>query len=143
MDSGLRRNDVAGVIAQPGFAKVSQRRNEEMKIVAKAALGLLAVMVAAQPALAATRLSDKDEARVSRAARKDRPELRACLIDRKKGEKKGAIVGAVGGGATVAAAGGNVGKSLLGAGVGALLGSQVGKGTSTDSRCDALMRRNP
>jgi uncharacterized protein YcfJ len=40
-------------------------------------------------------------------------------------------------------AGGNVGKSLLGAGVGALIGSQVGKGTATNARCDDLMKRNP
>jgi hypothetical protein len=51
-----------------------------------------------------------------------------CVAARKKAEKKGAIIGAVVGGGATALLGGNLGKSALGAGAGALVGSQVSKG---------------
>lgn len=51
----------------------------------------------------------------------------SCKAARKKAEKKGAIIGAVGGAATTAIFGGNVGKAALASGVGALAGSQIGK----------------
>ncbi len=53
-----------------------------------------------------------------------------CRAARRHAEKRGTIIGAVGGGATVAVLGGNLGESALGAGVGALGGNLIGKGTS-------------
>lgn len=50
-----------------------------------------------------------------------------CLNAKKKAKTKGAVIGAVGVGATAALVGGNFGESALAAGVGALVGSQIGK----------------
>jgi outer membrane lipoprotein SlyB len=104
---------------------------------------LLIATLGTQGAMAQTTLSKNEKARVARADRGDRSELRACLIDRKKAQKKGTIIGAAGGGGTTAIAGGNLGESLLGAGVGALAGNVIGKETATSKRCHAVLRRNP
>lgn len=105
-------------------------------------LALLALSVAAPPVLAATTLSQSERERVARAARSDRPDLRACLIERKKGQKKGTVIGAAGAGGGAAVAGGNLGESLLGAGIGALAGNQIGKEAATSKRCRAILERN-
>ncbi len=91
---------------------------------------------------AATTLSKGERERVSRAAPRDRAELRSCLIERKKGQKKGTVIGAAGAGGGTAVAGGNLGESLLGAGVGALAGDLIGKETATSRRCRTLLERN-
>ncbi len=103
---------------------------------------LLIFAVAAPPALAATTLSAKEKERVARAAPRDRTDLRACLIERKKGQKKGTVIGAAGGGGGTAVVGGNLGESLLGAGIGALAGNQIGKEAATSKRCRAILERN-
>lgn len=104
-------------------------------------LGLVAASIAAQPALAETRLGEKDRARVARAAPGDRQDVRYCLLERKKGGKKGAIIGAAGGAGVGVIAGGNVGETLLGAGAGALAGHLIGKGAGKG--CGEVLRRNP
>jgi len=103
---------------------------------------LLAVTVAAQPVLAATTLSKNERARVARAAPRDRAALSSCLIERKKAQKKGTVIGAAGAGAGTAIAGGDLGGSLLGAGIGALAGNQIGKEAGTSKRCHAILERN-
>jgi hypothetical protein len=50
----------------------------------------------------------------------------SCVAAKKRGKKRGAVIGAVAGGAGTAVLGGNVGESLLGAGVGALAGGAIG-----------------
>jgi hypothetical protein len=50
-----------------------------------------------------------------------------CLNAKKKARTKGAVIGAVGVGAAAALVGGNFGESALAAGVGALVGSEIGK----------------
>jgi outer membrane lipoprotein SlyB len=96
----------------------------------------------AAPALAAS-LNDKERARVARAAAADRDDVRYCLLKRKEGKKKGAIVGAVGGAGTMVVAGESVGEAALAAGVGALAGQAIGKGTATNKTCDRVLARNP
>jgi len=108
---------------------------------AKLLFGLAMVALVAQPAIGQTRLGDKDRARVARAAPSEREEVRYCLIERKKGGKKGAIIGAAGGAGVGVIAGGNVGETLLGAGAGALAGHLIGKGGG--KRCGDVLRRNP
>lgn len=112
-----------------------------MKI-APLASAYLAVSLIAAPAAAAS-LSKKEKARVARADPRDRDDVRYCLLERKKGEKKGAIIGAAGGAGVGLIAGGGLGESALAAGVGALAGSQLGKGTATDKTCDRVLKRNP
>lgn len=109
---------------------------------ARCAAGLLALGLIAQPALAETRLGPKDRARVARAAPRDRDEVRYCLIQRKKGAKKGTIIGAAGGAGVSLLAGGNLGETALAAGAGALAGNLVGKGSATNERCDEVLRQN-
>lgn len=104
---------------------------------------LLALALITSPALAKTTLGPKDSARVARAHPKDRDEVRYCLIQRKKGAKKGTIIGAAGGAGTGAIAGGNLGETALAAGAGALAGNLIGKGSGTNKRCDQILRRNP
>lgn len=111
-----------------------------MNRIAKFASGLLLVTLPA-PAAQAT-LSQKEEARVSRAPRSQQDGVRYCLEARKKGGKKGAIIGAAGGLGAGIIAGGNVGESALAAGVGALAGNALGKGTSTDRSCDDILKAN-
>jgi hypothetical protein len=103
---------------------------------------VLALSVMAQPALAATTLSKNERARVARAAPRDREALSSCLIERKKAQKKGTVIGAAGVGAGTAIAGGDLGGSLLGAGIGALAGNQIGKEAGTSKRCHSLLERN-
>jgi outer membrane lipoprotein SlyB len=103
---------------------------------------LLVFTLSAGPALAETRLSSGERARVARAPRAERADLRACLIERKKGQKKGTIIGAAGAGGTAAIAGGDVGESLLGAGVGALAGNLIGKEAGTSRYCKGVLARN-
>lgn len=110
---------------------------------AKLIFGLAAAALVAQPAIAKTTLGEKDRARVARAAPKDRAEVRHCLVERKKGAKKGTIIGAAGGAGVGVVAGGNVGETLLAAGAGAVAGNLIGKGSGTNNRCDAVLRRNP
>ena len=107
----------------------------------KLASALIALCVMAQPAMAAS-LSSKDRARVARASARDRDDVRYCLLQRKKGTKKGTIIGAAGGAGVGLIAGGNVGETALAAGVGALAGNQIGKGSSTNKRCDRVLARN-
>lgn len=110
---------------------------------AKILLSLVGASLVATPVLAETTLGPKDRARVSRASSGDREEVRYCLIQRKKGAKKGTIIGAAGGAGTAVVAGGDVGETLLAAGAGALAGNLIGKGSGTNRRCDAVLRRNP
>ncbi len=109
---------------------------------AKLTASLLALALVTQPALAKTTLGPKDSARVARAHPKDRQEVRYCLIQRKKGAKKGTIIGAAGGAGAGVVTGGNLGETALAAGAGALAGNLLGKGTSTNKRCDEVLRRN-
>ena len=109
---------------------------------AKFATALLILTLSAGPVLAETTLSRNERARVARAAPRDRADVRTCLIERKKGQKKGTIIGAAGGGGTAAISGGDVGESLLGAGVGALAGNLIGKETSTSRYCKGVLARN-
>lgn len=103
---------------------------------------LLILTLGAQGAMAKTTLSANERARVARAAPGDRAELRSCLIERKKAQKKGTVIGAAGAGGGTAIAGGNLGESLLGAGIGALAGNQIGKEAGTSRRCHAILERN-
>lgn len=102
-----------------------------------------AVLVAliAPPAAAAT-LSGKERARVARAAPRDRNEVRYCLLQRKKGAKKGTIIGAAGGAGVGLIAGGGLGETALAAGAGALVGNRVGHGSNSKA-CDRVLKRNP
>src|SRR5690606_34606026 len=94
------------------------------------------------PVAARTTLSEKDRARVARAPAKDRADVRYCLVQRKKGGKTGLLVGGAGGAGASVVAGGDVGETLLAGGAGALAGHLIGKGTATNSRCDAVLKRN-
>ena len=109
---------------------------------AKILLGLVGASLIATPVLAQT-LGPKDRARVSRASAGDRDDVRYCLIQRKKGAKKGTIIGAAGGAGVGLVAGGNVGETLLAAGAGALAGNLIGKGSGTNRTCDNVLARNP
>ncbi|MBT2189245.1 hypothetical protein [Sphingobium nicotianae] len=109
----------------------------------KILLGAALVAFVAQPAIADTKLGPKDRARVARSAAGERDEVRYCLIQRKKGEKKGTIIGAAGGAGTAVIAGGNLGETLLAGGAGALAGNLIGKGSGTNRRCDEVLARNP
>lgn len=111
-----------------------------MNRIAKVASSLLLVTMLPQAAEAT--LTQKEEARVSRSPRSQQEAVRYCLEERKKGGKKGAIAGAVGGLGTGVIAGGNFGESALAAGVGAVLGNAIGRGTSTDRTCDDVLREN-
>ena len=115
---------------------------EAIMNIAKSFTGLAMIGLIAAP-VAAAKLGEKDRARVSRAAPKERSEVRYCLLKRKEGAKKGTIIGAAGGAATGAIAGGNLGETLLAGGAGALAGNLIGKGSGTNERCDAVLRRNP
>ncbi|HWJ70897.1 MAG TPA: hypothetical protein VNS79_12725 [Sphingobium sp.] len=112
-----------------------------MKIPKLCAGALLALLVT-QPVVAKTTLSQNDRARVNRAPAKDRADVRYCLIQRKKGGKTGLLVGGAGGAGASVLAGGDVGETLLAGGAGALAGHLIGKGTATNSRCDAVLKRN-
>ena len=108
---------------------------------AKLILGLVGTSLIATPVLAQS-LGPKDRARVARAAPGERSDVRHCLIQRKKGEKKGTIIGAAGGAGVGLVAGGNVGETLLAAGAGALAGNLIGKGSGTNRTCDNVLARN-
>lgn len=97
--------------------------------------------LAAPPAVAAS-LSAKENARVARAAPRDRDDLRWCLLQRKKGAKKGTIIGGAGGAGVSLLAGGGVGETVLAAGAGALVGNRVGHGANSKA-CDRVLKRNP
>jgi outer membrane lipoprotein SlyB len=104
--------------------------------------GLALTALVAPPAVAETTLGKNDQARVDRARPRDRDEVRYCLIQKKKGARKGTIIGAAGGAATGVIAGGNLGETLLAGGAGAVAGNLLGKGTSTNKQCDEVLRRN-
>ncbi|MBB5685403.1 hypothetical protein [Sphingobium boeckii] len=108
---------------------------------AKPAAALLSLGLILQPAMAA-KLSSKEKARVARAEPRDRDDVRYCLLERKKGSKKGTIIGAAGGAGVGLVAGGNLGETALAAGVGALAGNQIGGGSATDKTCDRVLDRN-
>jgi len=112
-----------------------------MKI-AKLCAGLALAALITQPVVAETTLGKKDQARVDRANPRDRDDVQYCLIQKKKGAKKGTIIGAAGGAATGVIAGGNLGESLLAGGAGAVAGNLLGKGTSTNKQCDEVLKRN-
>ncbi|MFZ2996598.1 hypothetical protein [Sphingobium sp.] len=103
---------------------------------------VVGVSLVATPVMAAS-LSSKERARVSRAAPRDRDDVRYCLLQGKKGRDKGTVIGAAGGAGVGLVAGGSVGETLLGAGAGALAGRLIGKSEGTDSTCDRVLRRNP
>lgn len=113
-----------------------------MKIAKLCAAAVVAALLV-PPVAAKTTLSEKDRARVARAPAKDRADVRYCLTQRKKGGKTGLLVGAAGGAGASVVAGGDVGETLLAGGAGAVAGHLIGKGTATNSRCDAVLRRNP
>jgi outer membrane lipoprotein SlyB len=110
--------------------------------IATIAGALVALTLIVEPAMAAS-LSSKDRARVSRAAPRDRDDVRYCLIKRKKDGGKGAVIGAAGGAGVGLIAGGGVGETLLGAGAGAVAGHLIGKGNAGGDACDRVLRRNP
>ncbi|QXQ05862.1 hypothetical protein KX816_16865 [Sphingosinicellaceae bacterium] len=56
-----------------------------------------------------------------------------CMRRRSRAAKRGTVIGAVGAGAGAAVLGGNLGESLLGAGVGAVAGNAIGRGS--EKRC--------
>jgi outer membrane lipoprotein SlyB len=108
---------------------------------AKLASCLVMLALIAPPAAAAS-LSSKERARVARSAPRDRSEVRYCLLQRKKGTKKGTIIGAAGGAGVGLIAGGGLGETALAAGAGALVGNRVGHGSNSKA-CDRVLRRNP
>lgn len=93
------------------------------------------------PVLAA-RLNGKEQARVARAAPRDRDDVRYCLLKGKQGRDKGTVIGAAGGAGVGLIAGGGLGETLLGAGAGALAGRVIGKSEGTNSVCDRVLARN-
>lgn len=101
----------------------------------------LIVALVAPPAAAAS-LSAKESARVARAAPKDRNDVRWCLLQRKKGTKKGTIIGGAGGAGVSLLAGGGLGETVLAAGAGALVGNRIGHGSNSKA-CDRVLKRNP
>lgn len=103
---------------------------------------VVAVSVMATPAMAVS-LNSKDKARVSRAAPRDRDDVRYCLIQGKKGRDKGTVIGAAGGAGVGLLAGGSVGETLLGGAAGAVAGRLIGKSEGTNSVCDRVLARNP
>ncbi|MBH1998593.1 MAG: hypothetical protein I8H96_05595 [Sphingomonadaceae bacterium] len=109
---------------------------------AKMIAAVVGVTLVTSPVLAAS-LNSKDRARVSRAAPRDRDDVRYCLLKGKKGRDKGTVIGAAGGAGVGLIAGGGVGETLLGAGAGALAGRVIGKSEGTNSTCDRVLRRNP
>lgn len=111
--------------------------------IAKLCAGALVALLVTQPVSAKTTLGEKDRARVARAPAKERADVRHCLLERKKGGKTGLLVGGAGGAGASVIAGGDVGETLLAGGAGALAGHLIGKGTATNSRCDAVLKRNP
>ncbi len=68
--------------------------------------------------------------------------MRYCLIEKKKGAKKGTLIGAAGGAGTAVIATGSVGEVLLAGAVGAVAGNLIGKGAGTNRRCDQVLQRN-
>ncbi|RJF85939.1 hypothetical protein [Sphingomonas cavernae] len=112
-----------------------------MNKIAHYASSLILLALVAEPAVAA-KLSQKDEARVARAAPGDRDDVRYCLLKRKEGGKTGAIAGTAAGAGTGLIAGGNLGETALAAGAGALAGHVIGKGASTNKTCDEVLARN-
>lgn len=100
------------------------------------------LLVTLLPQAADAKLSKKEEARVARAPEQEQNLVRHCLEVRKSGGKTGALVGAAGGLGTGLIAGGNFGESALAAGVGAVVGNAIGKGTSTDRTCDDVLKAN-
>src|SRR5690606_31687288 len=113
------------------------------KISKLCAAAVLGALLMPPPVVAKTTLSEKDRARVARAPAQDRADVRYCLLQRKKGGKTGLLVGAAGGAGASVVAGGDVGETLLAGGAGAVAGHLIGKGSATNSRCDAVLRRNP
>lgn len=108
----------------------------------KILLGVAMVALVAQPVIAETTLGPKDRARVSRADPSERGEVRHCLIEKKKGAKKGTIIGAAGGAGAAVIATGSVGEVLLAGAAGAVAGNLIGKGSATNRRCDEVLQRN-
>lgn len=96
----------------------------------------------ATPAMAVT-LNAKEKARVSRAAPRDRDDVRYCLIQAKKGRDKGTVIGAAGGAGVGLLAGGGLGETLLAGAAGAVAGRVIGKSEGTNAVCDRVLRRNP
>lgn len=113
-----------------------------MHKIASIAAGALLCAFVATP-LPAQKLSDKDKARVARAAPEDQDAVYNCLRAKKKGQKTGTIVGAAGGAGTALIAGGNFGETLLASGAGALAGNLIGKGAGTNKSCDEVLKQNP
>lgn len=96
----------------------------------------------ATPAMAVT-LNAKEKARVSRAAPRDRDDVRYCLLQAKKGRDKGTVIGAAGGAGVGLLAGGGLGETLLAGAAGAVAGRVIGKSEGTNKVCDRVLRRNP
>lgn len=96
----------------------------------------------ATPVMAAS-LNSKEQARVARAAPRDRDDVRYCLLQAKKGRDRGTVIGAAGGVGVGALAGGNVGESLLAGAAGAVAGRVIGKSEGTNAECDRVLKRNP
>jgi len=105
-------------------------------------IGLVGASLAATPVVAETTLGPKDTARVERAPEGEQEAVRYCLTQKKKGAKKGTIIGAAGGAGIGLIAGGNFGQTALAAGAGALAGNLLGKGTGTSNNCDEVLARN-
>jgi hypothetical protein len=102
---------------------------------------VVGVAVGTTPVMAAS-LNSKDQARIARAAPRDRDDVRYCLLKGKKGRDKGTVIGAAGGAGVGVLAGGSLGETLLGAGAGALAGRVIGKSEGTDATCDRVLARN-
>jgi hypothetical protein len=100
----------------------------------------LAMLVAAP--VAAQNLSSKEKARVARADPREQDAVYNCLMAKKKGAKTGTIAGGAAGVAGGVIGGASVGGTIIAGAVGAGAGRLLGQGTSTNSYCDDVLKRN-
>ena len=98
-------------------------------------------MLAAAP-VSAQNLSTKERQRVARAAPEDQDAVYNCLMAKKKGAKTGTIAGGAAGVAGGVIGGASVGGTIIAGAVGAGAGRLLGQGTSTNSYCDEVLKRN-
>jgi outer membrane lipoprotein SlyB len=99
------------------------------------------MLLAAEPAVAQN-LSSKEKQRVARADPRDQDAVYNCLMAKKKGAKTGTIAGGAAGVAGGVIGGASVGGTIIAGAVGAGAGRLLGQGTSTNSYCDDVLKRN-
>lgn len=102
-----------------------------------AASTMLAIMAAASPSGASTRLTAAQERKVAAAPANVRDEYRRCLEGRNKATNRGTMAGAAGGAAIGVLTGQSIGEVALMSGVGAGAGNLAGR----TKRCDQLIAR--